>query len=232
MIIPGAICPRNVHLKVRELRVRNLFKNKRGFGIVEALIAIFIFIIPVTASLTSVVVFYRNTHSRQMESIARNLSEYLIEDLRMREFYRDPTEDDFVKSLCLNGFFYEFSGDSSHYIPPGEERDVKWGTHSLTISVNDTEEGVYIQYDPDNSSLDERYNKVTSDNELFDFTVASDLSLYTNFRFVYFIKREPVNPSEDDKPQTKYTVRLRVIWNDGRRERFLEKIIVVAYHEP
>ncbi|HPP05681.1 MAG TPA: prepilin-type N-terminal cleavage/methylation domain-containing protein, partial [Spirochaetota bacterium] len=59
-----------------------LFENKKGLTLIEAMIAIVILVFPIMATLSSVSFLYKQTNSRNLELLAENLNNYILEDLR------------------------------------------------------------------------------------------------------------------------------------------------------
>jgi len=71
---------------MKRFSIFKLFKNKKGLTLIEAMIAIVILVFPIMATLSSVSFLYKQTNSRNLELLAENLSNYILEDLRGRKF--------------------------------------------------------------------------------------------------------------------------------------------------
>ncbi len=63
------------------------FKNKKGLTLIEAMLAIVIFVFPIFATLSTITFLYKQTNNRNLELLSENLSNFILEDLRGRKFY-------------------------------------------------------------------------------------------------------------------------------------------------
>ncbi|HQL67505.1 MAG TPA: prepilin-type N-terminal cleavage/methylation domain-containing protein [Caldisericia bacterium] len=133
-----------------------LFKNKKGLTLIEAMLAIVIFVFPIFATLSTITFLYKQTNNRNLELLSENLSNFILEDLRGRNFYyyKCPPEDQ--KCLELQNvniynnlqFLYEClpqdkGGLSDPYGSIGE-RIMKYSC--INDNVNDT--SIYDENNP------------------------------------------------------------------------------------
>jgi len=188
-----------------------LFVNKKGLTLIEAMIAIVILVFPIMATLSSVSFLYKQTNSRNLELLAENLNNYILEDLRGRKFF-DSNYDPYKS---LNGIFEHLQPYPDPVPNPffeGAELEMRYA-ENLTVS---------------------------SDNLYFDFSFkksdGNDINLskfYNAFKFDVYITRYPLNiENPDNIYETIYKLDLILKWNEGKRERILKSSTEIAYHEP
>jgi len=214
-------------IKVRELRVRNLFKNKRGFTLIEALVAIVILVFPIMATLGAVVSLYRQSHKRQLELLADNLSTYILEDLRGRTFYLTPdaTEKDNLEYL------YNSLPHSEDVIDPwnGGTRQTKYS------SILDNDHTTTI-YNPNNPSeeypyVDFNFSSLGSYGSLAKFYKDFKVEIY----LTKYIADEAPGP-EDDPYKFLYKADIKIYVRDPKTpngwRQFKTASTEITYHEP
>lgn len=135
---------------MKKFFIFNLFKNKKGISLIEAMLAIVIFIFPIFATLSTITFLYKQTHNRNLELLAENLSNYILEDLRGRKFYYYPSENlgDEPQKTNLQ-YLYEYLPQSQGGIvdPYGSigERIMKYSC--INDSIYDT--SIYDENNPD-----------------------------------------------------------------------------------
>ncbi len=189
----------------------NLFKNKKGLTLIEAMIALVILVFPIMATLSSVSFLYKQTNSRNLELLAENLSNYILEDLRGRKFYCesscDPKKD--LSYLCL-ALPKSLEGDNPFF--PGSSVIIRYD-ENLTVS-------------PDNPYFDFSFQK--PDGNFINLS-----KFYNAFKFDIYITKYPLDISEpEDVYETIYKVDFVINWKDGKRDRLLKSSTEIAYHEP
>ena len=72
---------------MKEYFTFKLFKNKKGITLIEAMLAIVIFVFPIFAIFSTITFLYKQTNNRNLELLSENLSNFILEDLRGRKFY-------------------------------------------------------------------------------------------------------------------------------------------------
>ncbi|HQN49371.1 MAG TPA: prepilin-type N-terminal cleavage/methylation domain-containing protein, partial [Caldisericia bacterium] len=95
-----------------------LFKNKKGLTLIEAMLAIVIFVFPIFATLSTITFLYKQTNDRNLELLSENLSNFILEDLRGRKFYYTSGETVTVKNNLQ--FLYEHLPQSKVFEDKGE----------------------------------------------------------------------------------------------------------------
>lgn len=92
------------------------FRNKKGLSLIEAMLAIVVLIFPIFATISTITFLYTQTHRRNLELLAENLSNYILEDLRGRKFYYYPGDENVTVKNNLQ-FLYESLPQSKNGIP-------------------------------------------------------------------------------------------------------------------
>ena len=214
-------------MKVRDLRIFSLFKNKKGFTLIEALVALVILVFPIMATLGAVVNLYSQTHKRQLELLAENLSTYILEDLRGRTFYLTPdaTAKDNLEYL------YNSLPQSEDVVDPwnGGTRQMKYS--SITDSVYDT-----AIYNPNNPSYEYPY---------VDFNFSSlgsygDVAkFYKDFKVEIYLTRYVADEApgpEDDPYKFLYKADVKIYVRDPKApngwRQFKTASTEITYHDP
>jgi len=161
-----------------------LFKNKKGLTLIEAMIAIVILVFPIMATLSSVSFLYKQTNSRNLELLAENLSNYILEDLRGRKFYYYSGDTNVDKTNNLQ-FLYENLPASEKFPDPGGANPPPdpFGSRGDRIMkyscVNDDVVDTSI-YDENNPSYDYPY---------VDFPSVEARKFYNTFKIEIYITR-------------------------------------------
>lgn len=216
-----------VILKERELRIFNIFKNRNGFTLIEALVAMVILIFPIMATLGAVVNLYRQSHRRQLELLAENLATYILEDLRGRTFYltEDATEKDNLEYL------YNSLPQSKDVIDPwnGGTRQTKYS--SITDSVYDT-----AIYNPNDPSYEFPYVDFNFSSLGSYETVAK---FYKDFKVEIYLTRYVADETpgpEDDPFKFLYKADIKIYIRDpkvsGGWRQFKTASTEITYHDP
>jgi len=228
LIIPGAVLPQECpFIKVRELRVQNLFKNKRGFTLIEALVAIVILVFPIMATLGAVASLYRQSHKRQLELLADNLSTYILEDLRGRTFYLTPdaTEKDNLEYLYNS-------------LPQSENVTDPWNGGTRQMKYSSIADGVYDTaiYNPSDPSYEYPYVD-------FNFSslgsYGSVAKFYKDFKVEIYLTRYVADEApgpEDDPYKFLYKADIKIYIRDPKSpngwRQFKTASTEITYHEP
>jgi len=185
-----------------------IFINKKGLTLIEVMIALVIFIFPIFATLSTVTFLYKQTTSRHFELLAENLNNYILEDLRGRNFYCstgcDPKKD--LSYLYLN-------------LP--NTKDVPNPFFEGSTVVMRYKENLIVSND--SSYFDFSFKK--SDESSVNIS-----NFYNAFKFDLYITQYPVditNPYE-----VIYKIDLVVKWKEGKRDRLMKSSTEVSYHEP
>lgn len=98
------------------MRKFNFFRNKKGLSLIEAMLAIVVLVFPIFATISTITFLYTQTHRRNLELLAENLSNYILEDLRGRKFYYYSGEENVTIKNNLQ-FLYENLPQSQSGIP-------------------------------------------------------------------------------------------------------------------
>jgi len=171
-----------------------LFKNKKGLTLIEAMIAIVILVFPIMATLSSVSFLYKQTNSRNLELLAENLSNYILEDLRGRKFYYYSGDTNVDKTNNLQ-FLYENLPASEKFPDPGGANPPPdpFGSRGDRIMkyscVNDDVVDTSI-YDENNPSYDYPY---------ITFPSVEARKFYNTFKVELYITRY-INANNVDEP--------------------------------
>ncbi len=126
-----------------------IFRNKKGLTLIEAMLAIVIFVFPIFATISTITFLYTQTHRRNLELLAENLSNYILEDLRGRKFYYVPGDDNVNIKNNLQ-YLYE-NLPQEHILPDGSDPFGYPGTRIMKYScINDSiyDTSIYNEYDP------------------------------------------------------------------------------------
>ena len=182
--------------------------NKKGLTLIETLIALLILIFPIFATLSSVIILHQQTNSRNLELLAENLSNYILEDLRGRKFYCATGCNPLTSlSYLYDNLISEQEVPNPFY--PGSQVIMRYDEN---ISVNSS-----------NNYID--FNFLKSDGVSINIE-----NFYKTFKFDLYITQYPldiINPNE-----VIYKIDLVVKWKEGKRDRLLKSSTEVAYHEP
>lgn len=98
------------------MRRFNFFRNKKALSLIEAMLAIVVLVFPIFATISTITFLYTQTHRRNLELLAENLSNYILEDLRGRKFYYYSGEENVTIKNNLQ-FLYENLPQSQSGIP-------------------------------------------------------------------------------------------------------------------
>lgn len=213
-------------MKMREM-IFSLFKNKKGFTLIEAFVAILILVFPVMATLGAIVNLYRQSQRRQLELLADNLSTYILEDLRGRTFYltQGATVKDNLE--CL----YDSLPQSEDVVDPwnGGIRQTRFS--SIVDNVYDT-----AIYNPNDSTyefpyVDFNFPSLGSYNEVAKF--------YNDFKVEIYITRYVADETpgpEDDPYKFLYKVDIKIYIRDPKASngwrQFKTASTEITYHDP
>ena len=213
------------------MRVRSLIKNKEGFTLIEAVVAIVILVFPIMATLGAVVGLYRQSHKRQLELLADNLSTYILEDLRGRTFYltQDATEKDNLEYL------YKSLPQSRDVIDPwnGGTRQTKYS--SITDGVYDT--AIYNPSNPDYEYpyVDFNFSSPGSNIDSYDDVA----KFYKDFKVEIYLTRYVADEApgpEDDPYKFLYKADIKIYIRDPKApngwRQFKTASTEITYHEP
>jgi len=187
-----------------------IFINKKGLTLIEVMIALVIFILPIFATLSTVTFLYKQTTSRNLELLAENLSNYILEDLRGRNFY----DNNVYPKTSLNGIYIKLPHTKKVPNPFFSGAD-------LTMKY---EENMIV--DENNPYFD--FNFLRPDGTLINLK-----NFYKAFTFDLYITEYPedfTNPN--NIYEMIYKIDLVVKWNEGIRERLMKSSTEVSYHEP
>lgn len=127
--------------------LKNFSLNKKGITLIEAILSIVIFVFPIFATLSTVTFLYKQTHNRNLELLAENLCNYILEDLRGRKFYYYQGEEGVTIKNNLQ-FLYESLPQSQGGIP---DPYGSFGERIMKYScINDTiyDTAIYNENDP------------------------------------------------------------------------------------
>ncbi len=209
----------------------NLFKNKKGLTLIEAMIALVILVFPIMATLSSVSFLYKQTNSRNLELLAENLSNYILEDLRGRKFYYISGETVTVKDNLQ--FLYENLPNKYGPLtdPFGSEGD-RYTRYSYMKELHDISDPYYVS-----DSIDDNDIEVSNPYIDFDFTGVDLSKFYNAYHFELYITRyingdisEPA--SSYDPYKFLYKIDLKIYWKEGKRNRLLKNSTEVTFHDP
>ena len=218
-------------MKVRDLRIFSIFKNKEAFTLIEALVALVILVFPIMATLGAVVTLYRQTHKRQLDLLAENLSTYILEDLRGRTFYLTPdaTEKDNLEYL------YNSLPQSEDVIDPwnGGTRQMKYS--SITDSVYDT--AIYNPNDPSYEYPYVDFNFSSPDSNIDSYDDVA--KFYKDFKVEIYLTRYVADeaPGPEDKPyKYLYKADVKIYVRDPKApngwRQFKTASTEITYHDP
>jgi len=188
-----------------------IFINKKGLSLIEAMLALVIFIFPIFATLSTVTFLYKQTTSRHFELLAENLNNYILEDLRGRIFY---INNNLNPKLSLYGAYESLP--NTKYVPnpffSGADLKMKY------------KENIIV--DENNPYFD--FNFLRPDGTLINLK-----NFYKAFTFDLYITKYPEDfTNQDNIYETIYKIDLVVKWNEGIRERLMKSSTEVSYHEP
>lgn len=213
-----------------------LFKNKKGLTLIEAMLAIVIFVFPIFATLSTITFLYTQTNRRNLELLSENLSNFILEDLRGRKFYYTSGETVTVKDNLQ--YLYEYLPQSEDGLtdPFGSEGERIMKYSCINDYVNDTS-----IYDENNPSYDYPY---------ITFPSVEARKFYNTFKVELYITRY-INANVDDEPVEnvdpyKFIYKIDVVLliedpNDSYTnlkgtvqgwKRFTVASTEVTYHEP
>ncbi|MGB9749959.1 MAG: type IV pilus modification PilV family protein [Caldisericia bacterium] len=218
------------------MRIFNIFRSKKGLSLIEAMLAIVIFVFPIFATISTVTFLYKQTHNRNLELLSENLSNYILEDLRGRRFYYYIGEENVTIRNNLQ-FLYENLPQSQGGIPDPYgsigDRIMKYSC------INDTVYDTSI-YDENNQSYDYPYVQFPSiDSRKFYNTFKVELYIT---RFINADVNEPIENVDPFKliykidvvlliedPNSSYTNLKGTVqgW-----KRFTVASTEVTYHDP
>lgn len=215
-----------------------LFISKKGLSLIEAMLAIVILVFPIFATISTITFLYNQTHRRNLELLADNLANYILEDLRGRRFYYN--EGDTVKLTDNLQFLYELGLPQSYELPDGSDPFGYPGTRIMKYScINDTifDTSIYDESDPSYTfpyvvfpSTDARKFYNTFKVELYitrfiNADVNEPIEQVTPYKYIY--KIDVVLLIED--PKSSYTNLKGTVqgW-----KRFTVASTEVTYHDP
>lgn len=213
----------------------NIFRNKKGLSLIEAMLAIVIFVFPIFATISTVTFLYKQTHNRNLELLAENLSNYILEDLRGRKFYYYP--DEYVNIKNNLQFLYENLPQSQGGIvdPYGSIGERIMNYSCINDSVYDT--SIYNENNPDYDYPYVEFPSIEARKFYNTFKVELYITRFINadvdepienvdpFKFIY--KIDVVLLIED--PKSSYTNLKGTVqgW-----KRFTVASTEVTYHDP
>lgn len=211
--------------------------DKKGISLIEAILAIVILVFPVFATLSTVTFLKNQIHKRNLELLAENLTNYILEDLRGRRFYYFPGDDVNEKNNLQR--LYEIL-PQSFILPNGSDPFGYPGERIMKYScVNDLISDTEI-YDKNNPSYTYPYVEFPSDDSR-KFYNTFKVELYLT-RFINADVNEPIESIDPYKfiykidvvlliedPKSSYTNILGTV--QGLR-RFTVASTQVTYHEP
>ncbi len=211
--------------------------NKKGISLIETILAIVILVFPIFATLSTVSFLKNQIHKRNLELLAENLTNYILEDLRGRKFYYYPGENVNEKNNLQR--LYEIL-PQSFILPNGSDPFGYPGERIMKYScVNDWNSDTEI-YDKNNPSYIYPYVEFPSDDSrkfYNTFKVELYLTRFINaevdepiesidpYKFIY--KIDVVLLIED--PKSSYT---NIIGTVQGLRRFTVASTQVTYHEP
>lgn len=212
------------------------FRNKKGLSLIEAMLAIVILVFPIFAAISTITFLYTQTHRRNLELLAENLSNYILEDLRGRKFYYYSGEENVTVKNNLQ-FLYENLPQSQSGIPDPYgsigDRIMKYSC------INDWVYDTSI-YDKNNPSYTYPYVEFPSDDSRIFYNTFK-VELYIT-RFINADVNEPIENVEPFKfiykidivllvedPKSSYT-NLRGTVQGWKR--FTVASTEVTYHDP
>ena len=215
-----------------------IFINKKGLSLIEAMLAIVILVFPIFATISTITFLYNQTHRRNLELLADNLANYILEDLRGRKFYYYTGEENVDKTNNLQRLYEELP--QTYELPNGSDPFGYPGTRYMKYScINDTiyDTSIYDENNPSYTypyvvfpSTDARKFYNTFKVELYitrfiNANVNEPIEQITPYKFIY--KIDVVLLIED--PQSSYT-NLRGTVQGWKR--FTVASTEVTYHDP
>ncbi|MDI6861114.1 MAG: hypothetical protein QMD25_03745 [Caldisericia bacterium] len=215
-----------------------LFRNKKGITLIEAILAIVIFVFPIFATLSTITFLYQQTRNRNLELLAENLCNYILEDLRGRKFYYYEGEVGVTEQNNLQRLYEVLPQEE--ILPDGSDPFGYPGERIMKYScINDTIYDTAI-YNENNPSYTYPYVIFPSDDSRKFYNIFK-VELYIT-RFINANVNEPIENVDPYKfiykidvvlliedPKSSYTNLKGTVYG---WKRFTVASTEVTYHDP
>ncbi|MEM2929069.1 MAG: hypothetical protein QXP60_08910 [Nitrososphaerota archaeon] len=177
--------------------------NKKGISLIEAILAIVILVFPIFATISTITFLKTQIHRRNLELLAENLTNYILEDLRGRRFYYYPNEENVFVSNNLQKLYEELP--QSFILPNGSDPFGYPGERIMKYScINDWKYDTTI-YNENNPSYTYPY---------VDFPSDDSRKFYNTFKVELYITRfinADVNEPIENIDPYKYIYKIDVV---------------------
>ncbi|MEM4221197.1 MAG: hypothetical protein QW068_01950 [Thermoplasmata archaeon] len=177
--------------------------NKKGISLIEAILAIVILVFPIFATISTITFLKTQIHRRNLELLAENLTNYILEDLRGRRFYYYPNEENVFVSNNLQKLYEELP--QSFILPNGSDPFGYPGERIMKYScINDWKYDTAI-YNENNPSYTYPY---------VDFPSDDSRKFYNTFKVELYITRfinADVNEPIENIDPYKYIYKIDVV---------------------